>query len=376
MAVVGVVILATVSSSTAQAGIQIVSPYPAVSVSAGRAVTFNFQIRTPTRQRADLQILEAPPGWQTTLRGGGFVIRSIFGAPDLEDAPEGQLEVRVPADAAKAQYQVVLRAQAPSGTNTLSFGIEIAEVAEGAVTLSTDFASLKGTPEAALRYSLTLTNNTPESITFNLAAAGAEGWNIAVRPTGQTQASTVSVDGGQQSNLEVEATPPATATAGTHDIMVTASGGGQTAELTLQAEITGNVQLVLTTPSERLNTTAVAGRRTDFTIEVRNEGSSPVANVTLSATPPSEWRVTFTPETIENIEAQGSQRAVAHITPTGDAVAGDYVLTLNASAEGSSGDAEIRVTVETSRIWGAVGLLVIAAAVIILLRVFRQYGRR
>jgi uncharacterized repeat protein (TIGR01451 family) len=380
MLAAGVAVIASMLPSNpaiAQA-VQISTPYPAVSVEAGKTVTFNLDVFSATRQRVALAVVETPPNWQATLRGGGFVINGVTAGPRETGVtpPQVQLEVRVPPDAAKADYRVIVRANAGGAIQDLQVDVRVAEVAAGAVTLTPEFPTLKGGPDQTFRFNITLTNNTPESTTFDLSATGPEGWTLNARPSGQTQASTVKVDGGQTSQVEVEADPPDQATAGTYEIKATAQSGSTSAETTITAEITGNVTLVLTTPDERLNTSAVAGKATEFQIVVRNDGTSAVENVELTSTPPSDWRVTFSPRTITKIDAKKSQRVTARITPSGDSVAGDYVLTLSASSGGASDDVEVRTTVRTSRLWGFIGILVILAAGYILFRVFRQYGRR
>ena len=64
------------------------------------------------------------------------------------------------------------------------------------------------------------------------------------------------------------------------------------------------------------------------------------------------------------------------IKPTEKAIAGDYMVTMNARAEGTSTSARFRTTVETSTMWGIVGLGVIGLAVIVLAMAVMRYGRR
>jgi len=66
----------------------------------------------------------------------------------------------------------------------------------------------------------------------------------------------------------------------------------------------------------------------------------------------------------------------AIITPSADAVAGDYVVTFNASNDQARASQDIRFTVETSPIWAIVGIAVIVAILAGLFYVFRTYGRR
>jgi uncharacterized membrane protein len=66
----------------------------------------------------------------------------------------------------------------------------------------------------------------------------------------------------------------------------------------------------------------------------------------------------------------------ATIQPASNALAGDYDLTLSASAGGATDSLDIRTTVQTSALWGLVGLALIVLVLVGLAWVFRRYGRR
>ena len=64
-------------------------------------------------------------------------------------------------------------------------------------------------------------------------------------------------------------------------------------------------------------------------------------------------------------------------TDAGDAIAGDYNLTISASGASSAADSmQIRYTVETSILWGIVGIGLIVAVIVGVWWVFQRYGRR
>ena len=65
-----------------------------------------------------------------------------------------------------------------------------------------------------------------------------------------------------------------------------------------------------------------------------------------------------------------------YVTPSDEAISGDYVLTLSCQNSETSNSAEFRVTVKTATVWGVVGVLLILAAIAALGYVFRKYGRR
>jgi uncharacterized membrane protein len=364
--------------SWAQRGIQIVTPYPAVVTQAGKTVTLNLEVITATRQRVDLAITQTPPGWQTTLRGGGFVIRGVFGSPktEKETPPQVQLEIRVPADAQPNTYRVSVKASGPGGTDVLLVDVTVSEIAAGAVTLTPEFPSQQGSATDSFNFSVTLNNNTPEKTTFNLSAEGPQGWTISARPSTESRATTVAVDGGATATVTVSADPPDEIVAGTYPIKVRAAGGGNNAEADLSVEITGNFQIELSTDNERLSADATAGDRTDLILVVRNTGTGALSEVKMTSTPPTGWKVNFDPETVDKIDAKQEARVTARITPAADSVAGDYQVNMTAAAGATTDNVDVRVTVKTSLLTGLLGVLLLAAVIFAVLWVFRRYGRR
>lgn len=361
--------------SDAATGLQLVTPYPAVAVESGKSSTFNIEVRTPTPRRVNLDVIETPPGWQANLNGGGFTINGVFGAPD--NPPSVQLNVQVPPGVPQGDYRVLVRGEAGGAIDILEVNLRVAQVVQGAVTLAAEFPTLRAASDATFNFKMTLTNNSPESTTFNLAAEGPEGWQITARPAAEEQATTVTVEGGASSEIQVEADPPENVTAAPYPIRVRAdAGGSKTAETTVTAEVTGSFDISLTTPDERLNTEAVAGRAKEMQLVVKNDGTTAVTNVELTSSPPADWKVTFRPSRVRRIAPKRTAQVTAIITPSGDAVAGDYMVTMTASGEGTTENAEVRVAVKTSRLFGLLGILVIAAVGYVLFRVFGQYGRR
>ena len=83
-----------------------------------------------------------------------------------------------------------------------------------------------------------------------------------------------------------------------------------------------------------------------------------------------------TRRSIELLEPGQQAQVTATITPSGDAINGDYVITFSGAVAEASDQVDVRATVETSAIWGLVGIAVIVVALVGLTMVFRRYGRR
>ena len=107
-----------------------------------------------------------------------------------------------------------------------------------------------------------------------------------------------------------------------------------------------------------------------------NTGSAAARNVKVSASEPSGWKVAFDPATVDLLAPNANQTVKATITPSNKAIAGDYMVTVSAAGDGVNASSDFRVTVRTSTMWGIVGVLVIAAALIVLVLAVVRYGRR
>jgi len=119
-----------------------------------------------------------------------------------------------------------------------------------------------------------------------------------------------------------------------------------------------------------------AGDVTRVQFVVSNNGTGPLQEVKLSATAPANWEVKFEPSVIDVLPAGQQQTVVAVFDPAENAIAGDYVVTMKASAKQASATSDIRVTVKTGTLWGVIGVLIVIAAIAILGFVFRRYGHR
>jgi len=371
---VAAVVLPLAAPVQASDGTEITTPYPAVAVEPGETVTFALTVTAPTPRRVDLAVSQLPDGWTATLRGGGLVIDSVM--TDPETAPEVQLDVDVPPDASQGVYAAEVVATTAGVAHPLPLQLRVAEAVGGDVALTAEFPSLQGAADATFSFDLELANNTAEEQTFNLEAAGPEGWQVTATPSQEERAATATVPAGNTATIQVEADPPDTVTAGTYPIAVRASGGGQSAEAELEVVITGSYAMTLTTPDERLNAEATAGGSTDVALAIVNDGSAPLVAVELTADPPADWEVTFEPAIVEQIPPGETAMVSARIVPSGEAVAGDYIVGVSAATPEVSGNVDLRVTVETSAAWGLVGVLLILAALGGLAWVFRRYGRR
>lgn len=369
-------LLAPVTALAAEP-LSVTTPYPAVSVAPGTKASFNLSVAVAEPQRVDLAVSGVPEGWTASLRGGGYVVTGVLSEPEAPATV--RLDVAVPADAAAKAYRLTVGATAGSLRATLPIDITVSETAAGAVTMTTDFPSLKGPSSTVFRFNLTLKNDTAQDLTFSLNAQGPTGWTTTAQPTSQSQAATFQLNAGDSSQVTVTADPPSDAAAATYPIQVTATSSAGTVGGELQVEITGQYAMTLTTPDGRLNANGQAGTVIARTLTIVNTGTAALTNVTMAESLPTDWTVTYDPAgPIASIPAGEQATVTANIVPASNAIAGDYVATFRASStsESLSSSTDIRVTIETSLTWLIVGAGIIVIALLVLSMVFQRYGRR
>jgi uncharacterized membrane protein len=373
---VGMLTLIGVPLAGAADAVTLSTPYPAVSVAPGTKVSFDLSIDTPSAARVDLSVTGAPTGWTAQIFGGGFVVDSVQTTGSA--ATKVRLDVTVPADAQAGSNRMVIVARAPGGTDSLPIDVKVNPAAAGEVSLTTDFPQLKGPSTSTFTFNLTLHNDTAEDLTFTGVATGPDGWTVSAQVSSESQAASAIVKAGSTTPVKVTANAPDNVVAGNYPITVDVSSGDRKATQDLAVEITGSYKLTLTTPDGRLNAQASAGSASTLTLQLENDGTAPVTGVTMTGDLPTGWKVTFDKGGDQPIDvAPGTPvQIVATLTPSGDAIAGDYVTTFKATSDAASASSDIRVTIETSLLTGALGILLIVLVLGGLYWVFRTYGRR
>jgi uncharacterized membrane protein len=192
---------------------------------------------------------------------------------------------------------------------------------------------------------------------------------------GSEQAASTVVTAGSTTSINVTADPPDDAPAGQYAVHVDVTAGEQKIPGDFTVDLTGSYSMTLTTPGGLLSAHGGAGSATQQQFILTNTGTATIDNVKVAATPPTGWTVTFDQDTV-SVPVDAPVTVTATITPSGEAVAGDYVVTFNANSDQADSSAQVRFTVETSPLWAFIGIGIIAVILLGLFYVFRTYGRR
>ncbi|MEP7040332.1 MAG: NEW3 domain-containing protein [Chloroflexota bacterium] len=377
LAAIGLLLSSTLAfaPTVAAAGLTLTTPYPSVAVAPGSKVGFDIAVAGTANQQVALAVAGVPTDWTATLRGGGYVVNGV--QTDAEGKATVHLDLQVPAAATDGSSTVTVTATAAGTSAVLPLTLDVSAAAAGDVTLSSDFPSLRGASGTTFTFNLTLKNQSAEDLTFAVTAVGPESWEVNATLTGQTQAASAVVKASGNAAVSVSAKPPTDVAPDTYPINVRATVGDRTIDAQLTVEVTGTNAMTLTTPDQRLSNSGSAGGAITQQLVVRNDGTQPLQQVVVSATAPTDWTVTFSPSaTIATVDPKGEQTITATIVPSNDAIAGDYVVTYQASTTGANGTVDIRMTIETSPLFGFLGLALIVIVLFGLWWVFQKYGRR
>jgi uncharacterized membrane protein len=374
VAALAILIGTAAPAALAAPNVTITTPYPAVTVGPGSKVSFDLSVKAGETARVDLGLSGVPTGWTATLHGGGFLVDAV--QTSGSGAAEARLDVAVPADAAPATYTINVRASSGGSSDTLSLDLKVIRGAGGSLSFTTDFPSLQGASGTTFTFNLTLHNDTLQDATYTVSSQGPEGWTVQAKVASQAQAASATVTAGGTSAVDVTVTPPDQVDAGTYPVTVTADVGDQKVQQPLEVDIVGDYKVTLTTQDGRLNSHGPSGSATELDLVLNNTGTAPVTGVKLTASPPQGWKVDFSPADPIDLGPNQTKVVAAKITPSNDALTGDYVVSLTATGDQANASQDIRFTVETSTAWWLIGIAVIVITVLVLWGVFRRYGRR
>ena len=356
---------------TAQS-LRLYTPYPEIIVPPGETIDYTIDLinNGASIATAEVFVEGIPETWSHTLRSGGWSARRISVLP--KEKKTLNLKVELPYDIDKGNYTFRVNARNHS---VLPITIEVSEQGTVKTEFTADQSNMQGHATSDFNFRAKLENQTGEKQLYALSSHAPRGWTVVFKPNYQ-QATSVEIEPGQSKDISVEIKPPYNVKAGKYTIPVMASTGSSSAQLELEADISGTYGVELTTPEGRLSEKITAGRRKKLDLVVRNSGSTDLNSVRLSANKPRGWEVTFSPDTVPFIAAGESAQVKAEVRAYGKAIPGDYVVSLTAQTPEINADASFRMSVRTPLLWGWLGILIILGAVGTVYWLFSKYGRR
>ena len=350
--------------------------------------TLNIQNRGDSSVSFVIEFAEAPD-WNIELRGANtnFQVRGVIMAPgDLLSMP---LEFRIPRAASPRDYQMVLTATSVDG--------DFVKRAEMLVTVLIDerrqallqptgnvelqaprYTSLTGTQDSDFEFGVVIKNGTKEDVDLDLGAVAPAGWTVGFVPSFDPDqlVAALAIEAGTSESVTAQIRPTANTDPGSYGVQFTAIGEEVQLSTAIKIEIIGFSQLQIGLPSGGRPIEAAGGASAPAAIVVTSIGNLPIGNVALDSKAPEGWEVSFEPSRLPVLNRDEVREVDVQISPAADAPAGDYRVTLLASAEGTSHDVDLFVTVTRRSIWSWAGLVIALAAMAGVAGLFVALGRR
>jgi len=251
------------------------------------------------------------------------------------------------------------------------------------IKLTCDVPSYSDNSGVTFNYIVTLTYSGNDTITANLTTINPPGWKPTITFSGKEISSIpigpMNYGTPDSKTLSISLSPNqgTSPDPGEYKMVLKATSGQLNQTIDLTAVVKAKYQFSIATDTGNLATRATAGKDNHFLINLKNTGSVPLENLNLSVSKPESWKITFSPDKVTSLGAgQSLQEDVIITPPSGKTVAGDYIITISSSNSQVSSNMEVRVTVETSSIWGIVSIAIIILVIAGLAVLFLKLGRR
>jgi len=362
-------------------GIILYTPYTSRSITPGKSLTYKVDVinQSNSIQDVSLSMRGIPNSWNPTFTAGASNIQQIAVKPqslDKKNSQQIELNLDIPLKIKKGTYPFKLIGTTDSGKSfSLPLRVKVTEQGIFKTELQVDQANMEGYADSDFNYNFTLKNQTAKKQNYALTANAPRGWDVRFR-VGGDYVTSVSLGSNESKNIFVKVKPSQRVKADTYKINVHATSGSTSDQVPIEAVIKGKYDLKLTTPSGRLSSEVTAGDEKDVKLLLKNTGTVPLREISLSSSTPADWNVTFDNKKIMKLAPGRSTSVVATIKASNKAIAGDYQLQIKANTPEASSKADFRVTVNQSVAWGSVGIIIIVLVVGGIGYLFKKYGRR
>ena len=358
-------------------GLWLLTDFPSQAVRPGEVANIRVKLQNSGMlpESYALSVSGAPAGWKIDVLGGGQPVAAAM--PAVNESVTLTLRVDVPKDAKPGSQNITFSAKGPTQSADLPITLTIGNETPAKLTIKSKLPSLRGTPRSSFEYTLSVSNDSGKDLTVALAAQGPANFQTTfTEGYGSNEISSIPIEAGQSKDIKAKVTPPRDVKAGDYPVLIKVAAEGATAEQRVTLQVSGQGKLTLSTKDGRLSGEATVGKSSDYTLVVGNDGTAALEEVEMSGTVPTNWKVEFNPKTIASVAPNEKKDVQVSVTPADKAIAGDYVASFRASGRGESSNADFRITVTTSTIWGIVGIGIIAVALLVLLGAVARFGRR
>lgn len=358
--------------------------YTGLEISPGQGINMNLIFHNAGKKTETLKvwISSKPDEWRARLKSDLYTITGVtvpwgeektitFEAEPGKNVKPGEhvfvIEAKTDDEQFKMKESLRVKVKEPDKTLYASKGIR----------LSALYPVLQGPSDSKFEFSVEAESKLDRDAIFNLSAQVPDGWEVNFKPAyEQKTISSLKLRANQSQTISVEITPVKDVRAGRYPIVVRASSGDAKAEIILTCILTGTYSIDAGTPTGLLSVDARQGKKSIVSIFVKNTGTAPLQNIKFLSFKPENWKVEFSPETIQSLEPKEVKQVEVSITPYEEAFVGDYSVGIGIQTEKAQKNLEFRVSVKASTAWGWIGIGIIIIVIAGLMLLFRWIGRR
>jgi len=364
-------------------GLLMTPEYTGIIVSEDESVSIDLIVTNQGRrdENISLSMTSVPKEWKAWIKTYSFGVTGVH----IKSDTTKNLTLRAePGDGAgPGQYTFGIEAHTEDGqlTSTGQVTITVKEEkkekkAEG-IKITTSYPVLRGPTDAKFEFSVEVDNKLDKDTIFSLSSQGPKNWEINFKPAYEDKfISSLRLKGDQSQTMAVAVTPHPMAKPGEYPILIKVNSPEAKGEATLTVVLTGTYKLNAGTANGLLSMDTVRGKEGSLSFYVQNNGSATLDNINFLSFKPENWKVAFNPERIETLAPEELKQVEVSITPTDQALVGDYSVGLTADAGKVSKAIELRITVRASTAWSWIGIGIIVLVMAGLVVLFIRLGRR
>lgn len=350
---------------------------PGIHVNAGDSVSFDLHLAGGNAAGSDvaLSVASMPEGFSGYFKSGSMEVSKVHASGDGEDTI-ATFQATVPKETADGVYEIVLHAASDAGIEeNLAIELTVSGLETGESNFIVEYPDQEGVSGTSFSYSTTIANNTLSTQNYNFSSNAPVGWTVAFSSS-STQVSSLEIESGSSASVTITVTPPDKVDAGDYKIECAATSAREQLSTALNVKILGTYAMDLSTTDGRLSFDAYGDKESNVTLKLTNSGNITLENISLSASAPAGWEVSFDNSVIDTLEAGASKEIAASVKPGKDALTGDYATIITASCDNQTAAAQFRITVKTQTGWGVFAVLIIIAVAGGLYAIMKKYGRR
>ena len=351
------------------------APYTRVIGYRGEEVCIEITVRNTVGEDADFLLsLDAPEGWDVRLETQE---KHTVSSVRLKEGDETKLVLRayVPEDAEEKVYEIKVTAEALGARSTLDIKVRVERGVDRLKAESpSPFIEARSGRAAAIPF--TIYNRGTAATPVTLRVEGLPpGFSYSFKKEDGSLVSKVYLTPGASIDLYLEVEVPYGLEPQLIEFTLVVEGESSRDQLKLGLNVLGEYKLRILT--ENFYVTMTVGSREKFVVKVRNDGSSPIKDLTL------------TPYDVpEGIDVEVDPDIVANLPPGEEAM---FVLTLDASPKLAAGFYHIPLLIEGKEVreervlkvdvrpkgeYIYVGVLILLISLFIVIFAWRKYGRR